>query len=357
MNQIERVRAAMAAEGVGAVLLSDSVSVGWLTGFSGTFARVIVTEGNALFITDSRYTLQAAEEVTTMPVVSFAAPVDGDQFTAEHASNLGISRLGFESAAVTYAQWLKMGEKMEGIELVPMKDLAPLRLVKSPEEIEKMRRACALADAAFDHILRMIQPGVSELDIALDLEFFIRRQGAEVAFPSIVVSGERSARPHGKPSEKKLEVGDFVTMDFGARLDGYNSDITRTVVVGEASDRHREVYELVLEAQIEALHAIRPGRPAKEVDQLAREILATGDLAKYFGHGLGHGLGRMVHDGGRLNPTSTDIIEPGQIWTVEPGVYIPGFGGVRIEDDIVVTETGIEILTHSTKELLVLPLK
>ena len=180
MEQIKRLRAEMAKQDVAAVLISDPANVGWLTGFSGSFGRVIVTNVAALFITDSRYTLQAQEEVKDMPTTSFASPVDGDEFTAERAKELGIARLGFESAVVTYAQWLRMGEKISGVELVPVRDLAPLRLVKSEAEIAKMRAACALADAGFQHILRLIQPGVTELDIALDLEFFIRRQGAEI---------------------------------------------------------------------------------------------------------------------------------------------------------------------------------
>jgi Xaa-Pro aminopeptidase len=357
MVQLERLRAFMQTQGIPAICVSDMNMVGWLTGFTGTYARVLVTPDDTRFITDSRYTIQAAEEVPSMPVVSFASLVDGDQFLAEQAREMQISRLGLEGSSITYAQWQKLVEKLAGIELIPVNDLSHLRMVKTPGELANMRRACGVADSAFGHILRMIQPGVTEIDICLDLEFFMRRQGADVAFPSIVVSGERSARPHGKPSEKALEVGDFVTMDFGACVDGYNSDITRTVVVGDATERHREVYGAVLEAQLAAIDALRAGRSAKEIDALAREVLGRFDLARYFGHGLGHGLGRVVHDAGRMNATSTDIIAPGQVWTVEPGVYIPDFGGVRIEDDVLITEDGIEILTSATKELLVLPSK
>ena len=347
----------MAQDGIPAMLVSDPVNVGWLTGFSGTFGRAIVTPTDAIFITDSRYTIQASEEVKDMPVVWFASPVNGDDFVASKAIEFGITKLGFEAATTYYSQWQQTVGKFGSIELVPVDDiLSEIRMVKSADEISLIKAACGIADAGFEHIIRMIQPGVTEMDICLDLEFFMRRQGAEIAFPSIVVSGNRSARPHGKPSEKKLEVGDFVTMDFGARVSGYNSDITRTVVVGEATDRHYEVYNAVLEAQLGALATIRAGVLAKDVDGVAREILGKYDLAKYFGHGLGHGLGRVVHDGGRLSPSSTTLIEPGQIWTIEPGVYIEGFGGVRIEDDVLITETGIEVLTHSTKEMLILPL-
>jgi Xaa-Pro aminopeptidase len=356
MNSLARVRKSMSETGIQALLVSDPTNLGWLTGFTGTYGRALVTPDQALFVTDGRYTIQANEEVKDMPSKSFAPPINGEDFLAEQVSELGIKNLAFDGQTTLYSTWTTWSEKLAGVELVPSPDLfATLRLEKSEAEIAKVRRSCALADACFEHVLRLIQPGVTELDIALDIEFYFRRQGAEIAFPSIVVSGERSARPHGKPSEKQLEIGDFVTMDFGAKLDGYCSDITRTVVVGEASARHKEVYELVLEAQIEALHAIRAGVPAKEVDRVAREILDTRDLAKYFTHGLGHGLGRVVHDTGRLSAASTDTIAAGQIWTIEPGVYIPGFGGVRIEDDIVITETGIEILTHSPKELLILP--
>lgn len=356
MDSLRRLREKLYEDGVDAMLVSDPINVGWLTGFSGSFGRVIVTSETALFVTDSRYALQAVEEVTNMPSVSFASPVDGDEFVATKAKELGIAKLGFEAATTNYSLWEKLTEKFQGIILQPVSDiLADLRMVKSADEIAKVRAACGVADAAFAHITRMIQPGVTEYDVSLDLEFYIRRQGADIAFPSIVVSGNRSARPHGKPSEKKLEVGDFVTLDFGARLSGYNSDITRTVVVGEASDRHVEVYNAVLEAQLAALDALRAGAYARDVDSLTRAILAKKDLAKYFGHGLGHGLGRVVHDGGRLSPSSSNVIEPGQIWTIEPGVYIEGFGGVRIEDDVLITETGIEILTHSPKQLMILP--
>lgn len=356
MNPLNRLRERLAKDGIPAMLVSDPVNVGWLTGFSGTFGRVIVTPTDAIFVTDSRYTIQASEEVKGIPVAWFASPVDGDEFVASKAKEIGVAKLGFEAATTFYSQWQRTVGKFDGVELLPVDDiLSELRMVKSDDEVALIKAACGIADAGFDHIIRMIQPGVTEMDICLDLEFFMRRQGADIAFPSIVVSGNRSARPHGKPSEKKLEIGDFVTMDFGARVSGYNSDITRTVVVGEATQRHHDVYNAVLEAQLGALNTIRADALAKDVDRVAREILGKYDLAQYFGHGLGHGLGRVVHDGGRLSPTSTTVIEPGQIWTIEPGVYIEGFGGVRIEDDVLITESGIEILTHSTKEMLILP--
>lgn len=356
MDTIAKVRSKMSALQLPALLVSQIDNVGWLTGFTGSSANVVVSPDAGVFVTDSRYTLQAKEQVSDLKVESYASPVELADFVATQIKSMGIDRVGFEAAHVTFEQYEKLKSKLNGIALVPAPDLfADLRLVKTDEEIATMRQACRLADQCFDHALKFIQPGVSEYDIGLEIEFFFRRQGAELAFAPIVVSGERSARPHGRASEKKLELGDFVTMDFGAKVEGYCSDITRTVVVQHASDRHRHVYGCVLAAQLAALDAMRPGVPAKQVDAVARDLLAKDDLAQYFGHGLGHGLGRNVHDGGRMGPTSTAVLEPGQVWTVEPGVYIPDFGGVRIEDDVVVTDDGIEILTKSPKELLILP--
>lgn len=356
MSNLARLRAAMAAKNIPALIVSDIANVGWLTGFSGTFGYAIVAPESAVFVTDSRYTLQAAEQVKEMPTEWFQSPVTGDDFLAEKIKAGGIGRIGFEAASVTYANYERWRDKLAGVDLFGAEDVIQgLRMVKSKDEVDRIRKACGIADACFTHIQRTIQPGVSEYDVNLEIEFFIRRSGAELAFAPIVVSGERSARPHGKASEKKLAVGDFVTMDFGAKVEGYCSDITRTVVVGGAEERHKEIYEQVLKAEMAAIDAIKPGVRAADVDGLARKILDEKGFAQYFGHGLGHGLGSLVHDAGRMNPSSENVFEAGQVWTVEPGVYIPGFGGVRIEDDVLVTETGVEVLTKSNKELMVLP--
>ena len=355
-TNIDRLRESMSARDIPALLLSEIANVKWATGFTGSSAFLLVGPKEAAFVTDSRYTVQSKEEVPHLPVAIYSSPVDGAVFLGEQAQKLGFEKLGFEAANVSYAKYEEWKKKFAPVELLPVSDLIePLRMVKSADEIHRIRKACELADACFAHVARMIQPGVSEMDISLDIEFYFRRHGAEIAFPPIVVSGERSARPHGRASEKQLERGDFLTLDFGAKLDGYNSDITRTVVVGKASDRHQEVYGAVLEAQMAAIDGLKPGIAAADVDKISRDVLRKYDLNQYFGHGLGHGLGADVHDFGRLAGTSKDMVCAGQVWTIEPGVYIEGFGGVRIEDDVVVTEKGNEVLTHSPKELLVLP--
>jgi Xaa-Pro aminopeptidase len=353
---LQSLRRAMSNAEIPALLVSDIGNLQWLSGFTGSSGQAIVTLHEARFLTDSRYTLQAKEEVKGFDVRIFASPTDSITFLAQNASELGLSALYAEAANTSYSTYIKWKDRLGSIELLPADDLfARLRMVKSAEEVDRIRHSCGIADACFSHVQRMIQPGVSEFDLSLEIEFFIRRSGAEIAFPPIVVSGERSARPHGVPSEKKLETGDFVTMDFGAKFGGYCSDITRTIVVGKASDRHREVYEAVLRAQVAAIDQAKPGMAARDLDAVARNLLAESDLAQYFGHGLGHGLGKAVHDPGRLASTSDDVLAEGQVWTIEPGVYIEGFGGVRIEDDIVLTNSGAELLTHSPKHLLELP--
>ncbi len=355
LSQITRIREAMEKEDIGAVLLTNMDSIAWATGFTGSSAQVILTPSTGLFVTDSRYTIQAHEQVEDLSIVTQTPGTAQADFLAEQIRRLEIPKLAFESGFVTVSTYDDWKKKFEGVELTPAANIiGPLRCVKLPHEVDKIRAACKMADACMEHVIRMIQPGVSEWDIGLDIEFFFRRQGADLAFEPIVVSGERSARPHGRASQKKLEVGDFITLDFGCQVDGYCSDITRTFVIGEVTDRHERIYNQVLKANQAAIDAIEPGKSGKEIDQLARDVLAEADMAHYMGHGLGHGLGRLVHDFGGLSQRSDTILAPGMVMTVEPGVYVEGFGGVRIEDDIVVTETGADVLTSFPKNLLVL---
>ncbi len=338
--------------GCPAMIVSDTKMIGWLTGFTGSFGVAIVTLNSGVFITDSRYGIQAQGEVKELDVVSFAAPRTLIELLGEQIARLEISSIGFEPS-VSFATWEQWTKKVPECLWTPQPDLlGPLRMVKTADEIAKIKAACVLADKCLENVQGMIQPGVSEYEVGLAIEFFFRRNGAGVAFSPIVASGVNSAKPHGRASEKIMETGDFVTLDLGGCLDGYNSDITRTFVIGKASDRQKMMYNRVLEAQVAACEALVAGANGKDVDALAREILDKDDLSQYFGHGLGHGLGADVHDGGRLFYTYDQPIEVGQVWTVEPGVYIPGYGGLRIEDDVVVTENGPEIITHFPKHLI-----
>lgn len=355
MTRVDSVRERILESGVDGLLVTDLDNVGWLTGFTGSFAQVLLTPKGGVFITDSRYTIQAEEQVRDLPVRSFKNPQTITEVLTEEAAHHGVQTVGFEPS-IPFGTWQKWTSSMPSIEWKPVTDVVePLRMIKTEEEIDAIRRACALTDAALSHVERMIQPGVSEYDIGLELEFYIRRQGGKLAFDPVVASGENSARPHARATERKLLAGDFLTLDFGAKLDGYCADLTRTFVIGQANPRHEEIYGLVLDAQVAAIEMMRPGVDGYDVDAMVRAMFAAKGYAEYFGHGLGHGLGRVVHDLGRLSPTVHQPIEVGQVWTIEPGIYLPGFGGVRIEDDIVVREGSPEILNRSPKNLRILP--
>jgi Xaa-Pro aminopeptidase len=356
MTNVERLRAALAEKDLPAVVISGMPAIYWLTGFTGSFGMAIVTATGGVFLTDSRYTLQAREQCTDLPTDSFRNPTKAEEFLKEHVEKLGLQKLAYDHNSVTVGLLAKWSKQMTDVELVPVDDpIDDLRMIKSPQEVEKLRTVCRLADASIEHLLARVKPGVSERELLWALEDFLRPHGATLAFAPIIASGPNSARPHGSPGERCIELGDFITFDLGARIDGYNSDITRTVVVGKASERQREVYEHLLKAQLACIAAMKPGAKGTEVDALARQILDEKELGQYFGHGLGHGLGALVHDTGRLSPVIDFEIKAGQVWTIEPGVYIEGFGGMRIEDDILITDSGCEVLTSFPKELIEIP--
>ncbi len=354
MTNVDRLQSAMRHRDIPAILVSDITNVQWLTGFSGSSGYVLLTQNDGVFITDSRYAIQAQVEVSDLETRWYTSATSLEEFLSEIATGMQIEALRFEDS-ISYAVASRWQREMSKFIWEPADDvIKSLRMIKTADEVARIKKACELADECLKHVSRMLQPGVSEFDIDLDIEFFFRRHGATASFSPIVASGPNSAKPHAHATDRKLENGDFVTLDLGAKLDGYCSDITRTFVIGAASDRHREIYEQVLLAQEASIAAIKPGVSGKSVDQVARDVLDQKGLAQYFGHGLGHGLGRAVHDPGSLSLRSTDTIAAGQVWTVEPGVYIDGFGGVRIEDDVLVTETGVEILTAYPKGLLVM---
>lgn len=356
MTNVDRLRAVLAEKEIPAIVISGMPAVYWLTGFTGSFGSAVVTLDDGVFLTDSRYTLQAREQCTDLPTESFRNPTKAEEFLKQHVERFGLKKIAFDKNSVTVGLLEKWTEQMDDVEFEPVEDpIDELRMIKSPAELEKMRVVCQLADAAVGHLIGLIQPGVSERELLWALEDFLRPHGATLAFAPIIAGGPNSARPHGSPGDRGFEPGDFITFDLGACIDGYNSDITRTVVLGKASGRQREVYEHLLKAQVACIEAMKPGARGTEVDALARTILDEKDLGQHFGHGLGHGLGALVHDTGRLSPVIDFEIKAGQIWTIEPGVYIEGFGGMRIEDDIVITADGCEVLTSFPKELIEVP--
>lgn len=326
----------------------------YLSGFTGSAGYLLITADKAYLLTDFRYMTQAPEQAKHFEVVEHEPKV---MATVKKLLNqLGVAELGFEQQHVTYASYASYAADLGSIQFVPAEPLVEqLRMVKDASELAVMREAAELADRTFAHVLTTLKPGITENDVALTIEFYMRQHGAtSVSFETIVASGERSALPHGKASERVLQSGEFVKLDFGAYYKGYCSDITRTVMLGKPTDKHRAIYEIVLEAQQTCLANVRPGMTGKEADALAREVIKKHGYAEYFGHGTGHGLGMEVHEAPRLSLQGDTVLVPGMTVTVEPGIYLPGFGGVRIEDDIVMTDRGAERLTHSTKDFIII---
>ncbi|MCD9021142.1 M24 family metallopeptidase [Cohnella silvisoli] len=352
--RLKRVREQLDGSGLDGLFITNAYNRRYLTGFTGTAGYVLITKEKALLFTDFRYTKQAAEQAKAYEIVQHA--IKPTESILEAMQSLGVKKLGFEKNGVTFGAYTAYQEQFPGIELVPTENIVEkLRGIKDEKELGYIRKAVEITEAAFEHILGFMKPGVSERDVSAELEYFMRKNGAaSSAYASIVASGERSALPHGLASDKLLAANEFVTLDFGANYEGYCSDLTRTVFIGTPTEKHKELYSIVLEANRATLSGLKPGMSGKDGDSLARDIIAGYGYGENFGHGLGHAFGLEIHEPARLSQQSKDILQPGMVITVEPGIYIPGFGGVRIEDDIVVTETGIEVLTKSNKELIVL---
>ncbi len=353
VDKLQKVRASFEKLGIDGLLITSAYNRRYTSNFTGTSGVVLISKSEAKFITDFRYVEQAAKQCKGFDIVKHTGPIPEE--VAQQVKTLGIKRLGFEQEHLTYASF-KNYEEVVGAELVPVSGaIEKIRLIKTEAEIKILKEAAEIADAAYKHILEFIRAGISELDVSNELEFFMRKAGAtSSSFDIIVASGQRSALPHGVASDKIIEKGDFVTLDFGAYYKGYVSDITRTLAVGEPDAKLKEIYQVVFDAQQMGMDGIKPGMTGKEADALTRDYISSKGYGAYFGHSTGHGIGLEVHEGPALSFKSDLKLEPGMVVTVEPGIYIPGLGGVRIEDDTVITEKGNESLTHSTKELIIL---
>lgn len=354
--RLEAVKTLLQERKLDAVLAARPANIRYLSGFVGSESYLYISKERCVILTDSRYTLQAEEEAKSFEVQTVGRNAGYGVLLGRLLQEDGVRTLGFEEDAFLYgtAAALQKETGLPAEQWVPLNGgLSSLRAVKSEEEIRKLEQAERIGDEAFSFILNELKPGVTELQIAARLEYFMKSHGAEgTSFDTIVASGLHSAMPHAVPKEKLLEKGDFVTMDFGCRYQGYCSDMTRTVVIGKASERQKEIYQLVLEAQQAVLCSLRPGMTGREGDRLARDVIEKAGYGQYFGHGLGHSVGLEIHEKPALSMHDETVLCPGMIETVEPGIYIPGFGGVRIEDMVVLTKTGIRNLTSSPKELI-----
>ena len=346
------------------LLVSDLENARYLTGFSGSNALLIVTQSAAVFLTDGRYLLQASREVPGWEIVIVPQGSVLAEVAGEHLERLGSRRVGFEAGNLTVSGYEASKKAVpDGMELIGRGGLVEgVRAIKDADEIKAIRAAVVIADACFDFIRQTVKSGMSEKQLAWEMETFMRQtKGAtRLSFDSLIGSGPQSALIHGKPSDRVIGASgqpEFLLCDFGCELNNYCSDITRTFVVGgPPTEEQTRLYEAVLQAQMASIAAIKPGVTGKSVDTIARDILTAAGFGEAFGHGLGHQLGRVVHDGPAFSQKAEVTLAPGMVVTVEPGAYLENFGGVRIEDDVLVTETGCEVLTQSPKALIVLGL-
>lgn len=342
--------------GFEAALVSTETNRFYLLGFdSGDAGTVLVLPDETIFIIDSRYIEIARDEIKDETVLLETRALEQ---AAEILAKRGVKHIYMENAAtLAYADRVKAA--FSGIAVDTGKTLSDtldaLRAIKDADEIAAMKRAQKITDDCFTHILPFLKPGAREIDIALEMELFMRKNGAgKLAFPTILVAGKKTSLPHGVPGENTIQDGDFVTMDFGANVDGYCTDMTRTVAVGHVTDEQRNVYDTVLKAQLAACGAAKAGMTGKEVDKIARDIIYDAGYEGCFGHGLGHAVGIEIHENPRFSPMGEAQVEAGMMMTIEPGIYLAGKFGVRIEDTVVIGENGIEILGKSPKELIIL---
>lgn len=352
-ERMTKLRTAMASRGLDAVLLVGDYNRNYLSGFTGNESFSVITADKAFFITDSRFTEQAKQQVKDYEILEYSKNTTFADFLSDLANKNNIKKLGFEENIISYSTYSLYKSKLN-CELLPMEGIIEeIRVVKDESELVYMRKAAEIADKAFEHMLKFIKAGMTEREVGLELEFYMKKLGAtELSFPSIVASGVRSSLPHGEATDKVINEGEFLTLDYGCIYEGYCSDMTRTIVIGKASEKMVEIYNVVLEAQEKALKGYKPGVPAIEVDSIARDYIKSKGYGEYFGHSLGHGVGREIHELPIIGYRNDKKLKAGMVVTDEPGIYIPDFGGVRIEDILLIKEDGIEVLSKSPKNLI-----
>ncbi len=354
-GRVERLRPLIDAAGCDALVISELTNIRYLTGFTGSAALVLVTPDEVVFVSDGRYRTQSADQLEAAGVTARIEIVtaDPDAVLGDVAGAAGVQRLGLESQSVTWAQQLRWSQDLfTSGELVPTRAVVEeLRLVKDAGEAARIRSACAIADAALAEVRPRLAEMPTEVEFGLELDATMRRLGAEdVSFETIVASGPNGAKPHHHPSGRRIVEGDLVVIDFGALLDGYHSDMTRTVAVGDVGEERRRMLGVVLESQDAGVQAVRAGATAAEVDAVCRSVIDESGWGAAFLHSTGHGVGLDIHEEPRVSARSTATLVAGHVVTVEPGVYLPGLGGVRIEDTVLVTEDGCDRLTLAPKD-------
>lgn len=353
MERINRLSAILKEKNWSAIYITDLLNVRYLTGFTGSAGVVLVTQDKAYFITDFRYTTQASDQVKSAEVIIHQT--GADQAIQDLIQEHSLERVAIEADNMTVSHYLRLKDLFSA-ELVSSQGLVEgLREIKDESELATIKEACQITDQAFEHILTFIKPGVTEIQVANELEAFLKAKGSTgMSFDTIVASGHRSAMPHGVASDKVIEDGDVVTLDFGCYYKGYSSDMTRTIAVGSISDQMREIYEIVLEAHNRVIAGTKAGMTGKEIDAIARDYITEKGYGQYFGHSTGHGVGLNVHEGPAISSRSENVMRENMVITDEPGIYLPGVGGVRIEDDLIVKADGVISTNESPKELIII---
>lgn len=351
--RIERLREAMRHAGADAALITSAVNVRYYSGFSGASSQLLITEDNKLFFTDFRYTEQAESE-TDFTVVE--TKKDGRiKAIFEHMRKFKAAKLGADLSDVlypAYKDYLQYIGEEDIVDISPA--ISAQRRIKDKEEIELIAKGARHNDELFAHMCSILKPGITETDIKAEIVYYMHRHGAESAFDPIVASGPNSSLPHATPTNRIIEAGDFVTMDYGCRFDGYCSDFTRTAAISHVDKEMQKVYDIVDRAAGKAFEALKPGVPARDVDAAARDFIAAAGYGEAFGHGLGHGVGVLIHEDPTLSAFSDEILEPGMVVTIEPGIYLKGRYGVRIEDLCVVTKDGFKNLSAAPREMIII---
>ncbi len=349
----DKLRRAVKRAGADALLVTNFRNVTYLTGFTGDDSYLLLRRDGETLLSDGRYTTQLKEECPGLDLDIRRPNVKMVDATARLARRAKVGKLAIEADSMTVAFRDNLAERLSRVELVSTSGrVAQLRLRKDRDEVRRIRQAVACAEKAFAAVCAALTPEKTEKEVADELDHTMRQMGAQCAsFPPIVAVGPRSALPHAPPTEQRIGENGFVLIDWGARDDLYVSDLTRVLIRGKLSAKLRRVYSVVLDAQTKAIEAIRPGVPAKDIDAVARGVIADAGFGRRFSHGLGHGIGLDVHEGPRLSSIVETVLRPGMVVTVEPGIYLPGWGGVRIEDDVLVTRNGCEVLTSAAKQL------
>ena len=351
--RLNKLRQSIRRAKLDALLVTNYTNVTYLTGFSGEDSYLLVSGDIQLLLSDPRYTTQLEEECPGLKRFIRDPGESMSDAVIKSVTAARIERLGVESGSMTLLEDRKLANGAPDLQRVPTDDLVEqLRLVKDRTEIDDTRLACRQAERAFNAVRSLLTPEMTELDIAAELEYQARRFGARaLSFPAIVAVGARSALPHAMPTQRKIGTASFSLIDWGTHTGQYMSDLTRLLVIGRISPKLRKIYNVVLRAQLAAIDSIRPGVTCGAIDSVARTVIRKAGFDKAFGHGLGHGLGLEIHEGPRLSKKQKLELQPGMIVTVEPGIYLPGWGGVRIEDDVLVTRGGHEVLSDLPKQL------